>query len=132
MASEQEWIAAENRRILSEKAKREYQQSLSEDQQKLEQLKRDAAAQAQEQFMQVTLVFQKRMDVVLKAVEASRMVAEKDRHMYELSQVVREAQVEYELVLEKLQQLFDEVARGNELLPLKRETLLKLNKELDK
>lgn len=132
MTSEQEYVAAQNRLVLSEKAKSEYQQNLSEDQQKLEAMKQDAASQAQEQFVQVTLVYQKRLDTVQKAIEASRTVADKDRHVHEFSEVLREAHSEYELVLEKLQQLFVEIAKNNELLPLKRETLLKLNKELDK
>jgi predicted GIY-YIG superfamily endonuclease len=132
MTTEQDYAAVEHRLFLSDKAKREYQQGLTEDQKRLELLKNDATAKAEEQFTQVTLVYQKRMSVVREAIEASRSVAEKDRHVHELADVLREAQSEYELVLEKLQQLFAEIAKNNELLPLKRETLLKLNKELDK
>lgn len=132
MTTEQDYAAVEHKLFLSDKAKREYQQGLSEDQKRLELLKNDATAKAQEQFTQITLVFQKRMDTVQKAIEASRTVAEKDRHVHELADVLREAQSEYEMVLEKLQQIFDETVKSNELLPLKRETLLKLNKELDR
>lgn len=132
MTSEQEYAAAQNRLVLSEKAKSEYQQGLTEDQKRLELLKNDATAKAEEQFTQITLVFQKRMNLVRGAIEGSRSVAEKDRHVHELAEILREAQSEYEQVLEKLQQIFEETVKNNELLPLRRETLLKLNKELDK